>query len=155
MTWTCCNCHELHSDEFAQCWNCGTDSNGIPSPDFAQYFEQLSDAEYDDLLLGQMTVPILVPVPIPLQTSLTDLAQQPPSTAFPPERPPPKPFQHRLNTYLHRDIDESIPADTFRSRMPFWIAQIQLVFTPTKTIEQIRRILIRIRDNIHRSRIGT
>jgi hypothetical protein len=64
MTWICCNCHEPHSDEFNQCWNCGTDSNGIPSPDFAQYFKQLSDAEYDDLLLGQLPVPVLVPVPI-------------------------------------------------------------------------------------------
>jgi|LakMenEpi03Aug12_release.lakeMendotaPanAssembly.Ray.scaffolds.fasta_scaffold98238_3 hypothetical protein len=155
MTWICCNCHESHSDEFNQCWNCGTDSNGIPSPDFAQYFEQLSDAEYDDLLLGQLPVPVLEPVPISLQTHVTDPPQQLPSTPSPPERLPPKPFQHRLNTYLHRNFDEPIPTNTFRSRMPFWIAEIQLVFTPTKTIEQIRRLLIRIRDSIHRSRKGT
>ncbi len=153
MTWTCCKCHEPHADEFDQCWNCGTDYNGFTSPDFEQYFAKLTDSERDDLLLGRMPVPLPIPAPDSLQAPVTHVAQQQPLKNLAPERPPPNPFQHRLNAYLHRDVNEPIPTDAYRSRMPFWVAQIQLAFTPTKTLEQIRRLLIRIRENINQSRM--
>lgn len=75
-----------------------------------------------------------------------------PSAIEVPERPPPRPFRERLNGYFHRDADESIPKDTFRSRMPFWLKHMQLTLSPPKPIEHIRKLLKRIHELVQSSR---
>jgi hypothetical protein len=117
MSWKCCQCGEEHLDQFDMCWKCGGDLNGEPSPSCATDFEQLSDSERNDLLVGRE----------PLHWSEMDGSSLLQTNGNPetqssfgiPERPPPTPFRKRLNAYFHRDADESIPQDTFRSRMPF------------------------------------
>jgi hypothetical protein len=138
MSWTCCKCGEEHLDQFDLCWKCGSDIEGVPSPSFEMQFEQLSDTECEELLGGGE------PLPLPIIIEVEPVFI-----------PPPKPFRERLNAYLHRDADASIPVDTFRSRMPLWIRRLQLTYSPAKSVEHIRKLLIRIHQAVKKSRLKT
>ncbi len=150
MSWKCCQCGEEHFDQFDLCWKCGCDINGERSPSCATDSEQLSDSERNDLLAGreplhwsEMDGSSL------LETNGNPETQSPLGIS---ERPPPTPFRKRLNAYFHRDADEWIPQDTFRSRMPFWMLRMHLTLTPAKSIQHIRKLLMLIHQAVQKSR---
>jgi len=152
MSWRCNNCREIHSDQFDCCWWCGRDRNGQVVVDFQNNFDGLTDTEIEDLRNSQF---IRDPDDsINDEWSLSTTTWNEPAQTQPQkiERPPPRPFLHRLNQYFQRELDTAIPSNSYQSRMRFWMAPIRLVFTPTKSVEYIRMILRRIRRRVRNPR---
>lgn len=152
--WECSNCCEQHGDQFDQCWRCGWDRYGTPPIEGLEDFHKLTDSDLDDLRLGgapNKTVSLTdEPAAIQQPAALASLSKSP---TYRQERPPPKPFLSRINTYFRRLEGTPIPRDNFQSQMPFWIASIQLILTPAKSTYQIRRLLRRIQRRVGRSRL--
>lgn len=149
MSWTCQNCNEEHSDSFDRCWQCGFDDHGCPPDDTQLDLSHLSEVERNDLQMGSAPVVGIGSNP---SSRANASGNERPGHLRKPLRSLPNPFLTRVNAYFGRDKECPLPRDHFRSSMVFWMAPIQLVFTPIKSSAYIRMLLTRIQRRVRRSR---